>query len=130
MSEPNLLEGLITKAQSGFFTVQTDEGPIVAKLRGRLMKERMETDAAALGDKVTLSVLDDGTATIEEVAERIRVLSRQTPGRVEIEQVLVANPDQVVIVFACADPDPNFRLLDRILVMAASASLIQLSVVH
>ena len=118
MSEPNLLKGLITKAQSGFFTVQTDEGLIVAKLRGRLMKERMETDAAALGDKVSVSVLDDGTATIEEVAERARVLSRQTPGRVEIEQVLVANPDQVVIVFACADPDPNFRLLDRILVMA------------
>lgn len=117
MSEPKMLRGLITKAQSGFFTVQTDDGPIVAILRGRLMKERMETDAAALGDRVLVSIMDDETATIEEVEERIRVLSRQTPGRVEIEQVLVANPDQAVIVFACADPDPNFRLLDRFLVM-------------
>jgi ribosome biogenesis GTPase len=117
MSDTKHLQGLIIKAQSGFFTVQTDEGPLVAKLRGRLMKERMETDAAALGDRVTVSVVDD-TATIEEVEERERVLSRQTPGRVEIEQVLVANPDQVVIVFACADPDPNFRLLDRLLVMS------------
>jgi ribosome biogenesis GTPase len=117
MTETKLLRGLITKAQSGFFTVQTDDGPIVAKLRGRLMKERMETDAAALGDRVMVSVLDDDTAIIEEVEERIRVLSRQTPGRTQIEQVLVANPDQVVVVFACADPDPNFRLLDRFLVM-------------
>jgi ribosome biogenesis GTPase len=117
MAEPKLLTGLIIKAQSGFFTVQTEEGPIVAQLRGRLMKERMETDVAALGDRVTVSVIDDERATIEEVEERSRVLSRQTPGRVEVEQVLVANPDQVVIVFACADPDPNFRLLDRFLVM-------------
>lgn len=118
MSEPQLLQGLIIKAQSGFFTVQTSEGPILAQLRGRLMKERMETDAAALGDRVTVSVLDDGTATIEEVEERRRVLSRGAPGREEIEQVLVANPDQAVIVLACADPDPNFRVLDRLLVMA------------
>ena len=117
MAESKLLKGLIIKAQSGFFTVQTEEGPIVAQLRGRLMKERMETDVAALGDRVTVSVIDDERAIIEEVEERSRVLSRQTPGRTEVEQVLVANPDQVVIVFACADPDPNFRLLDRFLVM-------------
>ncbi len=117
MAESKLLQGLIIKAQSGFFTVQTEEGPIVAQLRGRLMKERMETDVAALGDRVTVSVIDDERAIIEEVEERSRVLSRQTPGRTEVEQVLVANPDQVVIVFACAEPDPNFRLLDRFLVM-------------
>jgi ribosome biogenesis GTPase len=117
MAESKLLKGLIIKAQSGFFTVQTEEGPIVAQLRGRLMKERMETDVAALGDRVTVSVIDDERAIIEEVEERSRVLSRQTPGRTEVEQVLVANPDQVVIVFACAEPDPNFRLLDRFLVM-------------
>lgn len=117
MSEARSLNGLIIKAQSGFFTVQTNEGPIVTQLRGRLMKERMETDAAALGDWVEVLLHDDGTATIEHVEERSRVLSRQAPGRGEIEQVLVANPDQAVIVFSCADPDPNFRLLDRFLVM-------------
>jgi ribosome biogenesis GTPase len=117
MSESELLHGLIIKAQSGFFTVQTDRGPIVAKLRGRLTKKRMETDVAALGDRVSIRVTPDETATIEKVQERKRVLSRQTPGRVKVEQVLVANPDQAVIVFACADPDPNFRLLDRFLVM-------------
>jgi ribosome biogenesis GTPase len=77
----------------------------------------METDVAALGDRVSIRVTPDETATIEKVQERKRVLSRQTPGRVKVEQVLVANPDQAVIVFACADPDPNFRLLDRFLVM-------------
>jgi ribosome biogenesis GTPase len=116
MTEAYLYSGLVIKAQSGFFTVQTDRGPVVAQLRGRLTKERLETDVIALGDRVKVEVLPDGKASIEEVEERERVLSRQAPGR-EMEQVLVANPDQAIIVFACADPDPNFRLLDRFLVI-------------
>jgi ribosome biogenesis GTPase len=35
-----------------------------------------------------------------------------------VEQVIVANPDQAVFVFSCADPAPNFRVLDRFLVVA------------
>jgi ribosome biogenesis GTPase len=116
MEEDKLYSGLVTKAQSGFFTVQTKQGPVVAQLRGRLTKERLETDVIALGDRVKVEILPDEGAIIEEVEERKRVLSRQAPGR-EIEQVLVANPDQTIIVFSCAEPDPNFRLLDRFLVM-------------
>ena len=116
MTDDHLHSGLVVKAQSGFFTVQTEIGLVVAQLRGRLTKERLETDVIALGDRVKVLVLPDGKASIEEVEERERVLSRQAPGK-EVEQVLVANPDQAVIIFACADPDPNFRLLDRFLVM-------------
>jgi ribosome biogenesis GTPase len=116
MPDEGLIHGLIIKAQSGFFTVETDGGPVVAQLRGRLKKDRLETDVVALGDRVLLQVSAGETPVIEKIEERTRVLSRKAPGR-EIEQILVANPDQVAIVFACADPDPNFRLLDRFLVM-------------
>lgn len=116
MTNEDLIPGMIIKAQSGFFTVETRRGPIIAQLRGRLTKERMETDLVALGDRVKIMRLEDGSATIEEIEGRDRVLSRQAPGR-EIEQVLVANPDQVVLVFSCAEPDPNFRLIDRFLVI-------------
>ncbi len=118
MPDADLLPGLIVKAQSGIFDVETEQGVIPSKLRGRLMKERMESDAAALGDRVQILRQPEGLATIEVVEERVRVLSRQSPGRSGIEQVLVANPDQAVFVFACADPDPNFRMLDRLLVVA------------
>jgi ribosome biogenesis GTPase len=82
------------------------------------MKDPMESDAAALGDLVLVRRLEDGTGAIEKIMERERVLSRSAPGRPEIEQVLVANPDQAVFVFSCAEPDPNFRMLDRLLVVA------------
>jgi len=116
LTEVENIPGLIIKAQSGFFTVQTSQGPIVAQLRGRLKKERLKTDVVALGDRVLLRLQPDETPLIQEIEERTRVLSRKSPGR-NVEQILVANPDQAVIIFACAEPDPNFRLLDRFLVM-------------
>lgn len=118
VAHPDLIEGRIVKAQSGWFNVETSDGVIASKLRGRLTKNPMESDAAALGDLVLVRKLDDGTGAIEEIMERERVLSRSAPGRPDIEQVLVANPDQAVFVFSCAEPDPNFRMLDRLLVVA------------
>jgi len=123
MNDNDVHTGLIIRAQSGFFDVKTDDGVITAKLRGRLKKERMETDAAALGDWVTVRRTEDDKGVIESIDPRERVLSRKAPGRSEIEQVIVANPDQAVFVFACADPDPNFRFLDRFLVVAERENL-------
>ena len=34
------------------------------------------------------------------------------------QQIIVANPDQAVFVFACANPDPRLGMLDRFLVVA------------
>ncbi len=119
-----MIPGLIVKAQSGFFTVQTERGPVVCQLRGRLKKQRRITDLAAAGDRVQIEVHPDGTGTIEQVEPRTRALSRRSnvPGR-EGEQVLVANPDQAVFVFACAHPAPHLRMLDRFLLAAEENQL-------
>jgi ribosome biogenesis GTPase len=129
---PDLLDGLVIKAQSGFFTVRTDAGDVVCQVRGRLKKERRDTDLVAVGDRVRVSLVEDGTGMIEEVNERERALARLAPrpgGRgarrwsrdgylAEREQVIIANPDQAIFVFACADPEPRLRMLDRLLVGA------------
>ncbi len=122
-----LLPGLITKSQSGFFRVHTGGGDFTCRLRGKLKQRRQATDLAAIGDRVEVSLQPDGTGMIETVAPRTRVLSRRAPGRGgrgstraedSTEQVMVANPDQVVLVFACAQPAPHLRMLDRFLVVA------------
>ena len=77
------LNGLVTRTQSGFFTVQTPEGPIICQLRGRLKEEYQETDPVALGDRVIVERLvmeaDTVGGAIVEVLERERVLSRVAP---------------------------------------------------
>jgi ribosome biogenesis GTPase len=108
---------LILRARAGFYDVETEQGIVTAKLRGRLKKSASRAELAAIGDRVKLSLFEDGSASIEEILPRQRALSRRAPGQ-ETEQILVANPDQAVFVFACADPDPNFRMLDRMLVGA------------
>ena len=119
-----MLPGLIVKAQSGFFTVETERGPFVCQLRGRLKKQRRSTDLAAAGDRVKVVIQESGQGTIEAIEPRSRVLSRQSnvPGR-EAEQVLVANPDQALFVFSCANPSPHLRMLDRFLLAAEQAGL-------
>jgi len=113
-----MLQGLIIKAQSGFFTVETGQGFIVCQLRGKLKKGRATGDIAALGDKVWITVLDDKSGVIEEVDERKQAIVRLDPRPQGIyQQVLLANADQAIFVFACAHPNPKLRMLDRFLVI-------------
>ena len=118
------LEGLIIKAQSGFFTVETGQGFVVCQLRGKLKQGRATGDIAAIGDKVRGRVLPDGSGVIEEVEERTRAIVRLDPRpQGDYQQVLLANPDQAVFIFACAHPNPRLRMLDRFLVIAEKQSI-------
>ncbi len=105
---------------------------IVSKIPKRVRYRRRKTqeteeqavsNIVAVGDIVTVTLNADGTGTIEAVAPRESVLSRARPSpgtrfvEQDREQVLVANPDQVIFVIAAADPAPNLRKLDRLLVI-------------
>lgn len=116
----DLIRGLVTRSQSGFYAVQTDQGELQARLRGRLKKGRQATDVVALGDWVQVSPpQEDQPAMIEAVEPRRRALVRQSPRPSgPYEQVIVANLDQVFFVFAVADPEPRYRMLDRFLIIA------------
>ena len=104
----SLLNGIIIRAQSGFFTVETEQGPIVCQLRGRFKKNRRTGDIAAVGDHVRISAQSDGSGMIEEIEDRHRAIIRLDPRPQGLyRQILLANPDQAVFVFACAKPKPK-----------------------
>jgi ribosome biogenesis GTPase / thiamine phosphate phosphatase len=113
------LNGLVIRAQSGFLTVETDKGEYTCRLRGRLKQGETEGDIVAVGDRVSITPHDDGSGMIDAVHERSTVFSRTRSGiKKDFRQILLANPDQLVIVFACAEPEPHLRMLDRFLVIA------------
>ena len=113
--------GLVLRARSGFYTIATDDGELIeARLRGRVKKERQASDLAVIGDRVVVERLADGTGAISSVQPRRRRFSRRQPGPRGAwrEDVMVANPDLVAVVFAVDRPPPNPRLIDRFLVAA------------
>ena len=119
------LEGRVIKTISGFHTVEiAGREPVVAQIAGRLKQEWQSSTLVAAGDWVTVSLNDDGTGTVEAVAERKSVLSRSRPApanrkiAADQEQVLVANLDQVIFVFSVKNPTSSLRKLDRFLVVA------------
>ena len=119
--QPNATRGLVLRARSGFYTIATNEGDLVeARMRGRVKRERQTSDLAVIGDRVLLERLPDGTGAISEVEPRHRRFSRRQPGPRGAwrEDILVANPDLVAVVFSCDRPPPNPRLVDRFLVNA------------
>lgn len=130
----NSLQGLVIRTQSGFFTVQTSQGPIICRLRGTLKEDYLKTDPVALGDHVTIERIpieaDTVGGVIVNVQKRERAFSRVAPrsgSRIgtseESEQVIIANLDQAIFVFAAANPKPNGRLVDRFLVAAEKARI-------
>lgn len=141
--QSSLLDGLVTKEQSGFYWVETsDSTTYICQLRGRLKEDAQSSDIVAIGDRVQFSLREhDGAdakqeGIIEEVAERQSVLSRSVrtigkrgAGQAEREHVLIANADQALFVFAAAQPQPNFPLLDRFLVAGEQSAIEQLIIV-
>jgi ribosome biogenesis GTPase len=116
-----LTTGTVLRARSGFYTVLADDGATIeSRMRGRIKKDRQSSDLAVIGDRVAVATLPDGSGMIEEVEPRRTKFSRRQPGPRGVwrEDLLVANVDQVLVVFACADPPPHLRLVDRFLIVA------------
>lgn len=131
MTLPETLAGLVVRAQSGFLTVETDRGQFICRLRGRLKQGMTEGDIVAVGDRVTITPDVDGTGTIEAVQARSAAFSRIRTGiKRDYRQILLANPDQIVAVFACAQPEPHLRMLDRFLVIAEKQGIAALIVAN
>jgi len=128
MCPPALLkervQGTVTKVVGGFCFVYAGGRTVQCVLRGRVKRERrLETSPVVVGDRVTFTLLPDGTGVIEEILPRSSTLSKVSPRNPKIRQVLAANVDQALIVFAARAPDPSPPFIDRFLVLAEAEGL-------
>jgi ribosome biogenesis GTPase len=124
----DLVAGTVVRARGHHYDVRTEEGGVflerMCQVRGRLLQEKNWGTLVAVGDRVWVSPVGEKQGQIERIEDRRSVLSRQDPAaRVASEDVIIANPDQVLIVFASAQPEPHLRMLDRFLVLAEANEL-------
>jgi ribosome biogenesis GTPase len=116
--------GVVLTRTGGTFRVHTAQGEVIAVMRGRL--KQGDDDRLVAGDVVDLAVHREGPATVDRVHPRRSMLARRraSGGRgVRRAQPICANVDQVVVVAAALDPEPNPRMLDRFLVIAEANGL-------
>lgn len=127
-----LVHGIVVRARGHHFDIESSaesESDGVARIRtcevrGRLLLERGRDTLVAVGDRVWIVPEGDRRGQIERIDERRSVLSRQHPGESRpAEDVILANPDQALVVFAAANPEPHLRMLDRFLVIAEANEL-------
>jgi len=113
-------QGVVLQGTGGVWSVRTSDGATRdVSLRGRL---KISADKLAVGDEV---ILEDagGAWTIAEILPRRSVLARRSPSGAYGERIVAANVDQVIVVFAAANPEPHPRMLDRFLVIAEANGL-------
>lgn len=91
---------------------------IIATMKGQLKKNRRKSDIVAVGDWVWITDLPDNEAVIEAVEPRTSALVRTARHTRDVEQVILANLDQVLFTFAVTDPEPHLRMLDRFILLA------------
>jgi ribosome biogenesis GTPase len=139
---PATIEGVVANGTGGVWRVIGDDGAQYdAALRGRLKKSnagrradgsiRRDTIASAaeklklaVGDRVRLETDEgEGGWSIAEILPRKSRLARRAPGGGRGERVIAANIDQVIVMFAAANPEPHPRMIDRFLVIAEANDL-------
>lgn len=91
------------------------------------MKARELRDRIVVGDRVAIvgdvSGDPDALARIVRIEPRTSVLRRTADDSDPYERIVVANADQLVIVAACANPEPRIGMIDRAVIAAYDAGM-------
>jgi len=135
VSDP--LQGQVIRARNNFYDIRVDSSTgdrkshqvpktFVCQLRGSLKRnlrsetgKRIYADPIAVGDRVIVSLINDQQGVIEDLLPRRTKLARRHPNPSGIiEQIIVANAEQVIIVASARQPNLNYRFIDRFLILA------------
>ena len=113
-----MIEGIILKGIGGFYYVDTAEGLIECKARGRFRKT---VGKPIVGDRVTLEIQpEDGTGYLLDIAPRKNSLVRPA----------VANLDLLVAVASAAPPVTDPFLIDKVTAIAVHKEIGALVVIN
>lgn len=125
--------GRVLGVDRGRYSVMIDEGTDDERMITTTRARELRRMPIVTGDQARVvgdTSGDEGTlARIIGIVERTSLLRRSADDTDQVERVIVANADQMLVVVAAADPEPRARLVDRYLVAALDAGVRPLLVV-
>ncbi|MET4781743.1 ribosome small subunit-dependent GTPase A [Glaciihabitans sp. UYNi722] len=119
--------GRVFTVDRGRYSVLVGEGTPEEHEATASRASELRKQAIVTGDYVDLvgdTSGDEGSLSrIVRIQPRSTILRRSADDSDEVERIIVANADQMLIVVAAANPEPRPRLVDRYLVAAFDAGL-------
>ena len=119
--------GRVFTVDRGRYSVLVAEGTPEEHEATASRASELRKQAIVTGDYVDLvgdTSGDEGSLSrIVRIQPRSTILRRSADDSDEVERIIVANADQMLIVVAAANPEPRPRLVDRYLVAAFDAGL-------
>lgn len=119
--------GTVLGVDRGRYAVLVDEGDDDEREITAARARELRRKSVVTGDRVDLvgdTSGEPGTlARIVRIGDRATLLRRSADDTDEVERVIVANADQMMIVVSAANPEPRIRLVDRYLVAAYDARI-------
>jgi ribosome biogenesis GTPase len=119
LEQPDLIPGRVAAQHRGAYAVWTEDGDVRAEVAGALYYQRAVGGILpAVGDWVGLRRRSEGgRVTIHTVLGRRSAITRKTPDRNSVDQVLAANVD-LIFLLSGLDDDFSLRRLERYLTTA------------
>ncbi len=107
-----MIDGVIVKGIGGFYYVSTKNGVAECRARGKFRKQGIKP---MVGDRVKITVVNESTmeGAVEEIAQRKNFLIRPP----------VANIECIVIVVASTKPQPDFFMIDKLILSAENMGI-------
>lgn len=125
--------GRVLGVDRGRYTVLLGEDTSEERTLSAVRARELRRSPIVTGDQAKVvgeTSGDEGTlGRIVGIVDRTSLLRRSADDTDQVERVIVANADQMLIVVAAADPEPRARLVDRYLVAALDAGIRPLLVV-
>lgn len=100
------MQGKIVKALSGFYYVETPDGTVACRARGKFRRAGL---SPLVGDEAEITVLPGGEGVVEQLL----------PRRNAFERPAVANLDLLVLLASAVIPKTDPFLIDRMCAVAA-----------
>jgi ribosome biogenesis GTPase len=112
-------QGIVVEVSSSLCRVDLGDRSLVCHMRGSLSAEETGyTNVLAVGDEVVISENGSGQGVVEEVLFRRSILARPDVHYAHLQQVIVANAEQLLIVASWREPHIWLELIDRYLIAA------------
>lgn len=127
-----MIEGRVTKSTGSWYDVSFEDGTMVScRIPGKFRLEDMDqTNPVAIGDRVVVEKLEDGSGIIREIKKRQNMITRQATHGRRGQQIIATNIDLGIAVQSVKRPQYKTGFIDRFLITCEANNVTPLLVIN